>query len=141
MTGGPVKDLPIEGGCLCGAVRYRASAPPLNTSFCHCRLCQRASGAPVVAWVTFAADDFAVVQGEPAAYASSAEAVRQFCGRCGTQLTFQHRELLQEMDVTGASLDAPDAFPPRDSIWSASRRSYVGAIDKHLKVFEEGRDD
>ena len=40
--------LPLEGGCLCGAVRYRISAAPSHTDYCHCRMCQRSTGAPVV---------------------------------------------------------------------------------------------
>ena len=94
-----------------------------------------------MAWVSFVAEDFAFVQGEPTAFASSSQAVRQFCARCGTQLTFQHKDHMREMDVTSASLDAPDAFPPQDSIWSASRRSYMEGVDRHLKVFDEDREE
>ena len=45
-------NLPLEGGCLCGGVRYRISAEPHHASYCHCRMCQRSAGAPVVAWLT-----------------------------------------------------------------------------------------
>lgn len=37
-----------EGGCLCGALRYALSGPSIDAGYCHCRFCQRASGAPVV---------------------------------------------------------------------------------------------
>jgi hypothetical protein len=40
------------GGCLCGAIRYHIAAPPVEALYCHCRICQRAHGAPVVAWLT-----------------------------------------------------------------------------------------
>lgn len=42
-----------DGGCRCGKVRFRVTAPPLDAGYCHCRMCQRNCGAPVVAWVTF----------------------------------------------------------------------------------------
>lgn len=45
-----------EGGCLCGAVRYRITGEPKSVGYCHCRMCQRAAGAPVVAWATVPAD-------------------------------------------------------------------------------------
>ena len=38
--------LPYEGGCLCGAVRYRAVSPPIRAVICHCPMCRRHSGAP-----------------------------------------------------------------------------------------------
>jgi len=41
-----------EGGCLCGAVRYRMVGAPLSSAICHCASCRRASGAPTVAWLT-----------------------------------------------------------------------------------------
>ena len=42
----------LEGGCLCGAVRYRISGSPLSSVNCHCESCRRASGAPAVAWIS-----------------------------------------------------------------------------------------
>jgi hypothetical protein len=41
--------LTLEGGCLCGAVRYRLNGEIEESAYCHCRTCQRQSGAPVVA--------------------------------------------------------------------------------------------
>ena len=74
-----------EGGCLCGAVRFRAAGPASNATLCHCTSCRRAAGAPVVAWLTFAAPRFAFTRGDPVRYRSSPLVVRSFCGRCGTQ--------------------------------------------------------
>ena len=54
------------GGCFCGAVRYRVEGPPLDAGYCHCRMCQRANGAPAVAWVTWNLDRFAWQGPEPA---------------------------------------------------------------------------
>ena len=58
----------IEGGCHCGAVRY-AITEVRASMVCHCRTCQRVAGAPVLAWVSVAADDYRVTKGEPAGYA------------------------------------------------------------------------
>ena len=102
----------IEGGCACGAVRYRASTRPRQSMICHCRDCRRAAGAPVVAWVTFARTDLAMSAAQPAAFASSPSVRRTFCGGCGTPLTYTHASRPDEIDVTTCSLDDPDAFPP-----------------------------
>ena len=69
-----------EGGCLCGKVRFRVTAEALDSGYCHCRMCQRNSGAPVVAWVTFPRTGFAWIAGKAAEYPSSAHAKRLFCG-------------------------------------------------------------
>ena len=68
----------FEGGCLCGAIRYRVSDVPTNSMVCHCRSCRRVAGAPVVAWVTFAADQFELLRGSPAEIRSSEPVRRRF---------------------------------------------------------------
>ena len=45
----------LAGGCMCGAVRYRASGPPLWAVHCHCTDCRRAAGMPFATWVGFRA--------------------------------------------------------------------------------------
>ena len=75
----------LTGGCLCGAVRYRIDGELTaeGAGFCHCGLCRRASGAPVVAWGTWRAADFRFTDGRPAEYLSSPKGVRRFCPACG----------------------------------------------------------
>jgi hypothetical protein len=110
-----------EGGCLCGAVRFRATGAPLATSVCHCVSCRRASGAPAVAWVVVNATGFAFVTGRPVAFRSSPPVVRTFCGRCGTPLTYRHDESPDTVDVTTASFDFPERFAPTKEIWLEHR--------------------
>jgi hypothetical protein len=118
-----------EGGCLCGAVRYRLEGPPLRADYCHCRVCQRAAGAPVVAWGTWPADRFAWSRGEPKSYASSARGERWFCPGCGTPLAFVDRGDPTLVDVTLASLDEPAAFPPECHAWTTSRVPWLELAD------------
>jgi hypothetical protein len=113
-------DESFDGGCLCGAVRYRATGAPGLPTLCHCASCRRAAGAPAVAWVTFAPERFAFVRGEPARFRSSPPVVRSFCGRCGTPLTYVH-EAFAGVDVTTGSLDAPERCPPVDHTWTSER--------------------
>jgi hypothetical protein len=119
--------LPLEGGCLCGAVRYRISAEPRSAYYGHCRMCRRAAGAPVVARLTVANAGFAWIEGEPAVYRSSAEAERLFCPACGTQLAL--RDEPDYLDVTLASLDDPEAVRPRYHIWTMSRIAWFETAD------------
>lgn len=117
------------GGCLCGEIRYRARGKASHQSYCHCTICRRAAGAPVVSWLTVAADRFEIIQGQPARYESSDFAYREFCSRCGTQLTFRDRNKPDRVDITSASLDEPERAPPKDHIWTRSRIAWFDVAD------------
>jgi hypothetical protein len=114
-----------HGGCHCGQIRYRIIGEPLATSFCHCRSCRLASGAPAVAWVVLRRDDLVIEQGEPIAYASSPGVERTFCGRCGTSLTYRRDDTPDAIDMHSATLDAPDAFPPDREIWLEHKLAWM----------------
>ncbi|MGH6951287.1 MAG: GFA family protein [Vitreimonas sp.] len=109
--------MPIEGGCHCGAVRYALAAAPEASMICHCRTCRAISGAPVLAWISTTTDKFAITKGAPQLYASSASVQRQFCGRCGTQLTYVGPDYGAGIDIATASLDDPGAFAPTHHSW------------------------
>jgi hypothetical protein len=119
----------LEGGCLCGHVHYEAGGEPFHSTVCHCSMCRRAAGAPMVAWFTVPRAAFRLVAGEPACFASSAGVARTFCPRCGTSLTFESDEFPDEIDVTAASLDDPEAVPPRDHTQTATRLRWVRLAD------------
>ena len=106
-----------QGGCLCGAVRYRVSGEPSSSVICHCASCRRASGAPTVAWVTFSRQCVEITEGTPVVFHSSPGVVRQFCGKCGSPLTYETARFPISIDVTTATLDEPEAFPPTAEVW------------------------
>ncbi len=118
----------LVGGCLCGAIRYEARGAPFHQTACHCSLCRRSSGAPLVAWFSLQPADFVITAGQPSHYRSSAKAVRSFCPACGTQLTFKH-DGLDEIDVTASSLDNPEAVPPRDHTYVSTRLNWLHLND------------
>src|SRR5712672_2077334 len=76
----------LTGGCQCGAIRFALSAPPLKVSICHCRMCQKAVGAPFASFADIDRGDFTWTRGKPAAFRSSFFAERDFCADCGTPL-------------------------------------------------------
>jgi hypothetical protein len=115
----------ICGGCYCGTVRYRASQEPKITCNCYCKSCRRTIGAQAVAWVTFPLSAFAWEKGDPVRFASSPGVERTFCGQCGTSLTYTHEDRSDEIDVTTASLDDPEAFPPMKEVFVEDKLSWV----------------
>jgi len=111
------RDDVLEGGCLCGAIRYRIAGHPRRATSCHCLHCRRSSGAAFVTWAEFHSSTFAFVSGVPSSYESRPQVTRRFCGRCGTQLTYQHADEPETIDVTACSLDNPDEVSPEDHVW------------------------
>jgi hypothetical protein len=101
----------VEGGCLCGAVRYRARPENREGYYCHCRMCQLALGNTRAAFFNLRKDAVEWTHGEPARHASSKIARRGFCNQCGTPLTFEYNDS-ERMDLTIGSLDDPAAFKP-----------------------------
>ena len=128
----------LKGGCYCGAVRYAAAGAPFNETSCHCTICRRTTGAPFVAWFSVRREDFRFVAGSPTRFDSTAKACRSFCGRCGTQLIFESADTPDEIDISTASLDEPDAVPPLDHIWTRSKLSWIRLADR-LPEYRESR--
>jgi hypothetical protein len=128
----------LSGGCYCGAIRYQAGGTPFHESNCHCSICRRTTGAPVVAWFSVRRDEFRFVGGKPAEFQSTEKGTRTFCPRCGTQLTFASSDFPEEIDVTTCSLDDPNLVPPRDNVWTSSRVRWV--VPDGLPAFPEHRE-
>jgi hypothetical protein len=127
---------PVEGGCLCGAVRYRLTAPPLAVYTCHCRDCQRASGAGELSMP---------VQRETLEHsgklvhfdktADSGRAVRMFrCAACGTRLWNAPLAFPGLLVLKPGTLDDPRWAAPVGNIWTDRRLPWI-AIDPRLANF------
>jgi hypothetical protein len=112
-----VNDKPAEGGCLCGALRYRVIGQPVATTLCHCRSCRRASGGTNVAWAVFENEDFQWLWGFPGAYSSSPGLEWLHCRNCGTLVGYRRASRPNHMDITIGSLDDPDRYQPTVEIW------------------------
>jgi hypothetical protein len=123
-----------EGGCLCGAVRFKAEGEPLNVRICHCRLCQKAMGSPFFARALF--DQGALtVQGDTARYASSEALDRVFCKACGTRL-FSWRKNGTVAGVALAAFDDRNAFAPAEHTWVQEKMDWV-KLDDGLAQYPE----
>lgn len=97
-----------SGGCQCGAVRYRVSLTSDEAYWCHCRMCQRATGGVAAALVSVPRAAVTWTTREPDRFASSPIAHRGYCAACGTPLTFEFVDPASEnMDLTVGSLDDP----------------------------------
>jgi hypothetical protein len=118
----------LAGGCQCGAVRYRLTAGPTGVNVCHCRMCQKASGGPFMAFGGVRLSEFVVTNGAIATFESSDIAERGFCAQCGTPLTYRGFGS-DRVSVTLGSLDDPAAVEPTTQLGVESRIPWlVGSL-------------
>lgn len=119
-----------EGGCLCGAVRYRSNAAPIRGVICHCSMCRKHSGAPVLAFVHFPRESFRWLKDEPTRYPSSEFAQRGFCSICGSTLSMHEDVLGDRVQVAVGSLDEPDRVKMDDHVWTKEQISWFKLDDR-----------
>lgn len=101
----------VTGGCQCGRVRYEAEIDGDDAYFCHCRMCQKATGGFAAVFVQTEPGKLRWLT-EPDWYESSPIARRPFCATCGTPLGFHFADGGGKPDVTLGSLDDPSPFRP-----------------------------
>ena len=125
---------PFSGGCACGSIRYVCTRAPLAMLNCHCRDCQRSSGAPFASGFIVLSSDVEI-SGTPKTYSvragSGSLATRSFCADCGTPL-FTCGEVAPEyMSVRFPTLDITSEFRPSLDIWTCSAQPWT-CLDQEI---------
>jgi hypothetical protein len=132
---------PLQGGCLCGAIRFECRAEPITAVFCHCRTCQKFHAAPYAACALMPQGAIVVLSGEPMRYDaigdSGAVVFREFCGQCGTQLFSGSSGFSQSKSVKIAALDDPAAIAPIAHVYTEHRIPW-SCIDDGLPRYAKG---
>jgi len=120
---------PVEGGCICGAIRYRLSAPPLGVYNCHCKDCQRSAGSAFSSSMIVNRETLTVIAGETDTYnktAQSGRVVRQHsCGVCATRLFNEPLSSTAVYVLRPGTLDDSSWAIPVGNIWTDSKAPWV----------------
>lgn len=119
----------MEGGCLCGTVRYQVRGPALWSVNCHCSSCRAACGAAYWTTACWPMSRFEFVEGVPAGYHAPSGTVRHFCGDCGTTLSYEGPRFPGEVHVGVGTLDDPDSCPPHLHVWTCEKIGWVDTGD------------
>jgi hypothetical protein len=111
----------MDGGCLCGAIRYTLRGPALFVSQCCCRDCQKATGTGHTTIVGVHRDQLQIKHGTPKTYtskgASGGDVVRHFCAECGGRLYTSGTLPGEVVMVQAGSLDDPNRISPESVIY------------------------
>jgi hypothetical protein len=136
-------EFPVEGGCSCGAVRYRLKASPLSVYNCHCKDCQRYSGSAWSMSMIVRDGDFEVLSGDTEVYGRKADSgnviTMNFCAHCHTWL-WNVPPAGSIKVVRAGSLDNMDWAEPVGNIWTDSKAAWV-RIDPGQINFTKGATD
>ena len=123
-----MSDTRLSGRCLCGSVRWTATAAPVRNLICHCESCQRATSSAFAAFLGFAPQ---VVQwdGPKTDYQSSPGTWRGFCPTCGSRLYYRSDKWPEEIHLHAGTLDDPAAYTPDRHVVTAERVPWLDQID------------
>lgn len=119
----------LTGGCLCGAIRYQIEAMPFDADHCHCRVCQKSTGAVVGSWMDFKLEQITWLKGTPHEYASSEFVRRGFCQVCGSSLSYRDTRHGDYYTLAIASLDDPNQVSVNYHIHTDSQLSWLKIED------------
>lgn len=130
-----------EGGCACGAVRYRMTSKPIFVNCCHCRWCQRETGSSYVLNAMMEADRVVLLKGEPetihtpSASGKGQKIIR--CPHCHVAVWSNYAgsgEAIRFVRV--GTLDEPDQFPPNAHVFTSTKQPWV-VLSPDIPAFEE----
>ena len=112
-------NLPWEGGCRCGRLRIRVTAPPMIASACHCHGCQRMSASAFSLTLTVPSDGFEVTQGEPVIGGLHGANVRHHhCGHCKSWVYTTVPAMDFFVNLRATMLDEHGWFRPYLEVWT-----------------------
>ena len=123
----------LEGGCACGAVRYRLTSAPMFVHCCHCLDCQRQTGSAFVLNALIEADRVEVLSGATAPSPMPTDSGKPHtihrCSACGTALwsVYGGRDALRFVRV--GTLDEPSSLPPDVHIYVRSKQPWIALPD------------
>lgn len=114
-------NLPLDGECRCGQVRFRISAPPIITMACHCTGCQRMTGSAFSLSAAIPSAGFAVTEGEPVIGGLHGTSRHYFCPHCMSWLFTRPEGMDAFVNVRTTMLDQADVFPPFIETWTSEK--------------------
>ena len=120
----------FEGGCTCRAIRYRMTSAPMFVHCCHCRWCQRETGASFALNAMIEADRVVLLAGEPVTIVTPSNSGKgqkiTRCPQCHIALWSNYAGAGDAVRfVRVGSLDEPDRLPPDIHIFTASKQPWV----------------
>jgi hypothetical protein len=118
----------VQGGCYCGALRYRATGEPLMRAQCHCRECQYITGGSPNVFMAMPESGFTYTKSQPKKFSRKdlpKPVTREFCAECGTHIVTRTSALPGAVILKVGSLDDPSVFGmPQIAIFTVDKQAF-----------------
>jgi hypothetical protein len=136
----PDPDLPMTGGCTCGAVRFEVTEPFLGALYCHCKRCQRRTGSAFSVTARAADGSFHIAAGADRVRSWDPGAggwVKSFCGECGGHVYTSNPAEPGAVSVRMGALDGDPGIRPAAHQFTAYAAVWEPLPDDGLPRFPE----
>jgi hypothetical protein len=136
-----VATLPLTGACLCGAVRFEVTAPPVSAGYCHCTRCQRRTGTAASISARLERGSFRITAGEELvrSYEPPGGFAKDFCGACGGALWSRDPDDPEVRSVRLGAFDAEPGIRPSYRQYVAYAAPWEPIPDDGLPRYPENR--
>ena len=133
--------LPLAGGCLCGAVRFEVTEPLVSSGYCHCTRCQRRTGTAASPGARIAPGSLRVLSGEEhiRAYEPNEGFAKVFCSACGASLWSRSQEDPEVFSIRLGAFDGDPGIRPTYRQFVAYAAPWEPVPDDGLERFSESR--
>ncbi|MBL6953812.1 MAG: GFA family protein [Alphaproteobacteria bacterium] len=122
-------EVPFEGGCMCGALRYECTEAPAAVVCCHCTDCQRRTGSAFGISVIVPREAFNKASGKASSFASQRESGNvvnlKSCVVCGTRCWAEQEANPKFLVIIGGTLDDAATLQPNAHIYTATKQSWI----------------
>ncbi len=125
-----------EGGCLCGAVRYKIDVAEHISSNCHCTDCRRQSGAPYIAFTDVLVDKFQWIKAPKGVLKFGDTSLRRFCDGCGAFMMWESQAGDEYLSISTATIDDPSGLVPTSEIYTKSRMDGISPVEGAKQYLE-----
>ena len=134
-------ELPLTGGCLCGAVRFEVTEPLVSSGYCHCTRCQRRTGTAASPGARIAPGSLRVLAGEEQikAYEPDQGFAKVFCSACGSSLWSRSQEDPEVFSIRLGAFDDDPGIRPTYRQFVAYAAPWEPIPDDGLERFRESR--
>ena len=134
-------ELPLTGGCNCGAVRYEITEPLVSAGYCHCTRCQRRTGTAAAASARVAPGALRILQGEELlrAWEPGDGFAKVFCSACGSAMWSRHPTDPTIVSVRLGTFDGDPGIRPQYRQFTAYAAPWEPLPDDGLPRYPEAR--